>query len=204
MITYKEFEVINTLLKAKNSVTDVAEYVYTNVHYYVFKSQDETATLVKSLEEKGYIAGGAVTKLGLKEIEALRVKNAVILAAGGADISAKSVYNMPKGLFMKNGETLIERQIRQLQEAGITDITVVLGYKQELYFFLVDKWGVNIEINPDLKKNSVYSLFIARNYLDSTYILNCDNYYEENPFSQYELTLSTQLSIKKTQAMNWW
>ena len=140
MITYKEFEVINTLLKAKKAVSNVAEYVYKNVHYYVFKSQDETASLIQSLEKKGYITDGKVTEQGLKEIEALRVKNAVILAAGGADISAKSVYNMPKGLFMKNGETLIERQIRQLQEAGITDITVVLGYKQELYFFLGSKY----------------------------------------------------------------
>lgn len=186
MITYKEFEVINTILKAKKHVRNLPQYVYENVHYYVFKSQDEVAALVHSLEEKGFIDNGIVSELGLKEIEALRVKNAVILAAGGADISAKSVYNMPKGLFMKNGETLIERQIRQLKEAGITDITVVLGYKQELYFFLVDKWGVNIEINPDFKKNSVYSLYIARNYLSSTYILNCDNYYEKNPFSLYE------------------
>ena len=88
----------------------------------------------------------------MSEIEALKVENAVIMAAGGSDISEKSVYAMPKGLFMKNGETLIERQIRQLREAGIEDITVVIGYKQELYFFLQDKWNVNLEINPDLKK----------------------------------------------------
>ena len=110
MIAYKEFEVINTLIKAKQLVSDTAEYVYKNVHYYVFKSQDETAALVQRLEEKGYIADGKVTELGLKEIETLRVKNAVILAAGGADISAKSVYNMPKGLFMKNGEIPILRK----------------------------------------------------------------------------------------------
>ena len=112
--------------------------------------------------------------------------NIAIILAGGADINAKSVYSMPKGLFVKNGETLIERQIRQLKEAGIDDITVVIGYKQELYFFLTDKWGVNIEINPDLKKNNIFSLYIARNFLGSTYICNCDNYFEENPFSQYE------------------
>ena len=186
MITYKEFEVINTLIKSKTPVLNIPEYVYSNVHYYVFKSQEEVAELVVGLEDKGYIAGGEVTPLGMKEIEPLKVNNAVILAAGGADINAKSVYNMPKGLFVKNGETLIERQIRQLKEAGINDITVVIGYKQELYFFLVDKWGVNLEINTDLKKNSIYTLYTARKYLSSTYILNCDNYYEENPFSQYE------------------
>ena len=155
MISYKEFEVINTLMKSKEAVANIPEYVYSSVHYYAFKSQDEVSELVGSLENKRYIADGCVTELGLKEIESLKVNNAVILAAGGGDINAKSVYNMPKGLFMKNGETLIERQIRQLKEAGINDITVVIGYKQEQYFFLVDKWGINIEINPDLKRNNI-------------------------------------------------
>ena len=122
----------------------------------------------------------------MEEIVPLKVENAVILAAGGSDISAKSVYSVPKGLFMKNGETLIERQIRQLREAGIQDITVVFAYKQELYFFLQDKWGVNLEINPDLKKNNIFSLYTAKAHIGSTYICNCDNFFEENPFSQYE------------------
>ena len=44
----------------------------------------------------------------------------------------EKLYNVPKGLFIKDGETLIERQIRQLKEAGINDITIVIGY---YYFF---------------------------------------------------------------------
>jgi thiamine kinase-like enzyme len=43
-----------------------------------------------------------------------------------------------------------------------------------------------LEINPDLKKNNIFSLYVARQHLGSTYICNCDNYFEENPFSQYE------------------
>ena len=201
MITYKEFEVINTMLKSENLVSDIPEYVYRNVHYYAFKSRDEVAELVKGLRDKGYIADGTVTELGLGEISPLKVANAVILAAGGADINAKSVYNMPKGLFVKNGETLIERQIRQLKEAGINNITVVVGYKQELYFFLVDKWGVNLEINTDLNKNNIYSLYMVKNYLGSTYILNCDNYFEENPFSAYEFN-SFHATVFKENAHN--
>ena len=201
MITYKEFEVINTLLKAEGPVEDIASYVYENVHYYAFKSQEEVATLAADLERRKFIAGGKPTAMALEEIEPLRVHNAVILAAGGADVSAKSVYNMPKGLFMKNGETLIERQIRQLKEAGIDDITVVIGYKQELYFFLADKWGVNLEINTDLRKGNVWSLYIAKNYLGSTYICNCDNYFEENPFSTYEFN-SFHATVVKEDAHN--
>lgn len=186
MINYKEFEVIRTMLKNKGIVNNLAAFVYENKHYYVFKSEKEVAELIVSLEQKGYISNGTVTDAALDEISSLKVENAVILAAGGSDISAKSIYSMPKGLYIKNGETLIERQIRQLKEAGIPNITVVVGYKQEMYFFLQDKWNVDLVINPDLKKNNVYSLYMAADRLGSTYICNCDNYFEENPFSEYE------------------
>lgn len=186
MITYKEFEVVRTILKQEKPLTDIPAYVMQNKHYYAFKSKKEVKGLMVNLEKKGFIQNGTVTELGLAEIEPLRVENAVILAAGGSDISAKSVYSMPKGLYVKNGETLIERQILQLQEAGIHDITVVVGYKQEMYFFLAEKYDVTLEINPDLKKNNIYSLYIAKGHLGSTYICNCDNYFEENPFSLYE------------------
>lgn len=134
MINYKEFEIIRTLVANTSQQTDIAAYVYASKPYYVFKSLEEVQDLILSLERKGYIKNGSVTKAALEEIAPLKVKNAVILAAGGSDISAKSVYSMPKGLYVKNGETLIERQIRQLKEVGIDDITVVVGYKQEMYF----------------------------------------------------------------------
>ena len=201
MINYKEFEVINVLLRGNIIMNDVSQYVYDNVYYHVFESKNEVDNLVAGLEKKGYIAQGKITSLGKQEIEPLRVHNAIILAAGGEDISAKSIYNMPKGLFMKNGETLIERQIRQLKEVGIDDITVVIGYKQELYFFLVDKWGINVEVNPDVRKNNIYSLYIAKQFIASTYILNCDNYFEENPFSQYEYN-SFHATVYKEDAHN--
>lgn len=186
MITYKEFEVIRTLLGIGDNTNNIEESIYNNIHYKVFNSKEEITELVISLQNKGYLKDGRITESAMDEISSLKVDNAVILAAGGSDISAKSIYSMPKGLFMKNGETLVERQIRQLKEAGINDITVVVAYKQELFFYLQDKWNVNLEINPDLKKNNIFSLYIAKKHLGNTYICNCDNYYEENPFSKYE------------------
>lgn len=43
---------------------------------------------------------------------------------------------------MVKGEVLIEREIRQLLEAGITEIVVVTGYMHEKYEYLKDKFGV--------------------------------------------------------------
>lgn len=201
MITYKEFEVLRGIMKGYGNCTDVAQSVYDNTHYRVFKDAEEVNELYISLINKGYVNKEGVTPEGYSEIAPLKVKNAIILAAGGADITAKSVYSMPKGLFVKDGETLIERQIRQLREAGIQEITVVVGYKQEMYYFLMDKYGVHMEINTDLKKNNVYSLYCAKDYLGSTYICNCDNYFPENPFSQYEYN-SYHATVIKEDATN--
>jgi len=197
MLTYKEFEVLRAILKFGWNKASVANTIYSNTHYSVFKDVQEVQSLLNSILKKGYVDSDGLTKYGLEEIAPLKVNNAIILAAGGSDISAKSVYSKPKGLFIKDGETLIERQIRQLREVGIEDITVVVGYKQEMYFFLEDKWGVNLEINPDLKKNNIYSLYCAINHIGSTYICNCDNFFPENPFSQYEYNAYHATVIKE-------
>lgn len=198
MLNFKEFEVIKILVKTEvNSIEDI----YEASQYYVFKDVDELNEVVSKLQKEGYINNFILTDLAYNEIEPCKVNNAIILAAGGSDVSSKSVYSMPKGLFVKNGETLIERQIRQLREVGIDDITVVIGYKQELYFFLQDKWHVNLVINPDLKKNNIYSLYMAVDKLSSTYICNCDNYFEENPFSRYEYN-SYHSTVYKENAKN--
>ena len=87
---------------------------------------------------------------------------ALIFNSGIGKRMMELTQNNPKSMVhLYNDETIFERQIRLLQEAGINDITVVVGYKQELYFFLVDKWGVNLEINTDLKKNNIFSLYMA-------------------------------------------
>ena len=83
MINYKEFEVINAMLKADRHIDDLASYVYSAVHYHTFKSHDEVSGLIYGLQKKGYINDNSVTESGMKEIEPLRVRNAIILSAGG-------------------------------------------------------------------------------------------------------------------------
>jgi len=48
------------------------------------------------------------------------------MAAGTASRFVPLSQEHPKGLLEVKGEILIERQIRQLHEAGITDISVVV------------------------------------------------------------------------------
>jgi len=89
-------------------------------------------------------------------------------------------------LLQVKGERLIEREIRQLQEAGIEDITVTVGYLQEKMFYLAEKFGIKIVVNNDYYKyNNCSSLMLVKNQLSNTYICSSDNYFVENPFEQY-------------------
>lgn len=112
-----------------------------------------------------------------------RVDNAVILAAGTSSRFAPLSYEMPKALINVKGEVLIERQIRQLLEAGINEIYVVTGYKKEQFSYLQQQYGVNLIFNPDYRiRNNNASIWQARDVIRNTYICSADDYFTVNPF----------------------
>lgn len=115
-----------------------------------------------------------------------KVDNAIIMAAGKSTRFSPLSYEYPKALVEVKGEILIERQIRQLKEAGINDISVVVGYMKEKFFYLEDKLGVQIVENPeyDIRNNSS-SLYYVKEKLANTYICSADNYFKENVFEPY-------------------
>ncbi|MBQ8459721.1 phosphotransferase [bacterium] len=111
-------------------------------------------------------------------------KNAIILAAGRSSSFAPFIYEKPKGLFCVRGEILVERQIRQLNAAGINDIYIVVGYMKEKFFYLEEKFsGVKlIPNNTFATKGNIMSLYDAREYLGNTFIVCADQYFVHNPF----------------------
>lgn len=110
-------------------------------------------------------------------------RNAIILAAGTASRFVPLSAECPKGLLEVKGEILIERQIRQLQEAEISDITIVVGYKAEMFEYLKDKFGVAVVLNEDYNRyNNTSSIIRVLNKLGNTYICSSDNYFPENVF----------------------
>ena len=109
--------------------------------------------------------------------------NAVIMAAGTSTRFAPLSYEKPKGLLEVKGEILIERQIRQLQEAGIKDIIVVTGYKSSQFEYLVEKFGVRTVHNEDYNiYNNTSSIMRVLDLLADTYICSSDNYFPSNIF----------------------
>ncbi len=112
-----------------------------------------------------------------------KVDNAVIMAAGTASRFAPLSHEKPKALIEVKGEVLIERQIRQLQQAGINEIIVVVGYKKEQFEYLREKFGIEIVENNDyLCRNNNASIYAVKERLRNTYICSSDNYFSENPF----------------------
>ena len=114
-----------------------------------------------------------------------KVDNAVIMAAGTASRFAPLSYERPKALIEVKGEILIERQIRQLKEAGIDEIIIVVGYMKEQFMYLEEKFGVKIVENKEyLTRNNNSTIFAVKDYLKNTYICSSDNYFGKNPFEK--------------------
>ena len=109
--------------------------------------------------------------------------NAVILAAGFGMRLIPINNKMPKGLLVVNGQPLIERLIEQLQEAGVMDIYIVVGFMKDAFYYLQDKYNVHLIDNDDYAvKNNLHSLNLVADYINNTYIVPGDVWCKENPF----------------------
>jgi len=77
-----------------------------------------------------------LTQKALAAFEECKVDNAIVMAAGFGSRFVPLSYTTPKGLLEVFGERMVERQIKQLNEAGIYDITLVVGYLKETFEYL--------------------------------------------------------------------
>ena len=89
---------------------------------------------LKTLKEAGYLTEDyRLTEQAELEFAAKRPRRAVILAAGFGMRMVPINLTSPKALLTVRGQRLIERLISQLQETGITDITVVVGFMKDQF-----------------------------------------------------------------------
>ncbi len=176
-------ETFNTLLTAyKGQRLDkeiIAKDSFTTVGF--------AEAAIKEAESKGLIdQNGQISDKGVESLAPYKVDNAIIMAAGLSSRCLPLSKVMPKGLFVVKGEVLIEREIRQLQEAGITEIILVTGYMAEKFEYLAEKYGVTLVNNTEYKvRNNTSSIMAARKYLANSYICCADNYFETNVFQPY-------------------
>ncbi len=112
-----------------------------------------------------------------------KVDNAIIMAAGTSSRFAPLSYEKPKALTEVKGDVLIERQIRQILDAGIKDVIIVTGYKKEQLEYLKQKFGVKLVENKEyLTRNNNSTINAVKDLLNNSYICSSDNYFAQDPF----------------------
>lgn len=155
-----------------------------STHYSLGKVNEA----ITNLTEQDYLDENMrLTTKAQEEIKRKKPRNAVILAAGFGMRMVPINTEVPKGLLEVDGETLIERLIKQLNEVGIFEIDIVVGFMKDKYEFLIDQYGVNLVYNPDYAlKNNIHSLALVADKLNNTYILPCDVWSKDNPFASEE------------------
>lgn len=108
---------------------------------------------------------------------------ALILAAGLGSRLAPITDELPKVMIPVNGKPIIMKQIDNLHENGITDITVISGYKAEILEERIH------EIFPDIKiiesvdyavTNNMYSAYLGKDSVIGREFLmmNADVFYD--------------------------
>lgn len=140
-----------------------------------------------SCEKAGWTKNNKITKEGYEALKPYKVDNAIIMAAGRSRRCMPLSNYLPKGLFEIKGDTMVERQIKQLNDAGIKEIVLVVGYLKEKYYEMAKKYKNLIVIDNTEweEKNNMSSLYAAKDYLKNSYICCSDNWFAHNVYREY-------------------
>ena len=108
---------------------------------------------------------------------------ALILAAGLGTRLAPITENCPKSLVPVNGKPILVRQIENLLENGISNITVVSGYKGDILEERIHRQfpGVRIICNSSYAMtNNMYSAYLARDFMEGYpfLMMNADVFFD--------------------------
>lgn len=135
------------------------------------------------------------------------IMRAIILAAGKGTRLRPLTENIPKPLVKVNGKPIIERQIECLIEKGIQEIIIVTGYLAEQFNYIQKKYDyINIKLvhNENYDKfNNIYTMYLVKEYLKDTYVLDGDIYINRN-FIKSNIKESTYFGINKNNFQDEW
>ncbi|MBN1043324.1 MULTISPECIES: sugar phosphate nucleotidyltransferase [Clostridium] len=106
---------------------------------------------------------------------------AILVAAGMGTRLRPLTNTIPKSLVEINGISLLERQIINLKEIGIDEIVVLTGYLHEKFDNLVEKYNLVKIVNDKYDVyNNIYTMYLAKDYLQDTFVIDADNYINNN------------------------
>jgi bifunctional UDP-N-acetylglucosamine pyrophosphorylase/glucosamine-1-phosphate N-acetyltransferase len=100
---------------------------------------------------------------------------AIILTAGEGTRMRPLTTTRPKTMLITGGKPLIQYNIESLRDAGIKDITLVVGYKKEVieeYFGDGSDFGVNINYAvQDGQLGTAHAIGSAEKFIDESFIV---------------------------------
>ena len=114
------------------------------------------------------------------------------MAAGVGERMKPITDEMPKPLIKVNGTRMIDSVIDALHNNGITEIYIVIGHLKDKFDVLNEKYNDLIFIeNPYYKtSNNISSLYMARNHIKNSIILDGDQIIYDESILKPEFDLS--------------
>jgi choline kinase/DNA-binding XRE family transcriptional regulator len=132
----------------------------------IIKDYPELSKLIRAVKNRN-LSSQQILRIA-KDLEQKTIK-AIIVAAGRGARMKHLTEDLPKCMLEFGGKTLLERQIEALTSCGITDISVVRGYKKEK----INYPGLKYYVNDRFDKNNVLcSLFYAEEEMDDEVVIS--------------------------------
>lgn len=124
-----------------------------------------------------------ITQKGLEALEPYRITKAVILAAGFGSRMVPATLKRPKPMVTVNGTRIIDTLLDSLVSVGITDITIVRGYKKEKFDELLEKYPFIRLVDNDIydQTNNISSAMLVLDKLQGGCYLCESDLYITNP-----------------------
>lgn len=170
----------------------------------------DTPRLLRDLNEKDYINLLAddsiqISEKGRKALEPYRVRKAIILAAGFGQRLAPVTLDTPKPLVKVKGVRILDTLLDALYAKGITNITIVRGYKKEQFDQLLEKYPtIRFIDNPEFNlANNISSAVHAVDLIDRCYICEADLYITNPEIIDKYAYRSNYLGMKVAQTDDW-
>jgi CTP:phosphocholine cytidylyltransferase involved in choline phosphorylation for cell surface LPS epitopes len=134
------------------------------------------------------------------------VKRAIIMAAGMGNRLHPVTLKTPKPLVKVNGTRIIDTVISALHENSIKDIYIVTGYLKNQFNILKKEYlGVKLIENPWYSTcNNISSLYMARDYIEESIIIDGDQIIYNPEVLSPEFVLSGYNSVWNSVGTNEW
>lgn len=120
----------------------------------------------------------------------MKIKNAIIFAAGMGTRMSPVTNFCPKPLIKIFDEPLIEKNIKLLKKHQINEIYIVVGYLKEQFNYLIEKYQVKLIENPYFAiTNNISSLVVSKDIFGDTLYLEGDIFLKEDIFPHLFATI---------------